>query len=90
MLMYDAIMAFYFTRPGQARKDRQGGTVFQQVMGPAAQNQPVLMGMMGPCGVRHKVSRFDYQAFRMQKTAYKGTDLILFSKPKFLSEIRKE
>ena len=46
MLVYDAVMGFYFRRPGQKPKDR-GGTVFRQTMGPAAANQPRLMGMMG-------------------------------------------
>ena len=46
MLMYDAVMGFYFWRPGQKPKERSG-TVFRQVMGPAAANQPPLMGMTG-------------------------------------------
>lgn len=46
MLVYDAVMGFYFWRPGQKPKDG-GGTVFQQVMGPAAANQPPVNGHDG-------------------------------------------
>ena len=31
-----------------------------------------------------------HHSSRMQKTAYRGTDLMSFSNPKFLSEIRME
>ena len=48
MLVYDAIMGFYFTRPGQKPSDRRGsGTVWQSVMGPEAMKQFPSFAMMG-------------------------------------------
>ena len=48
MLVYDAIMGFYFTRPGQKPKDRKGSSMFSQtVMGPTAMGVSPSFAMMG-------------------------------------------
>ena len=48
MLVYDAVMGFYFTRPGQKPKDRKGSSMFSQtVMGPAAMGASPSFAMMG-------------------------------------------
>jgi hypothetical protein len=58
MLMNDAVMGFYFTRPGQEPKGGQGsGRVFRQVMGPAAVNQSPVTGTMGPAADAPKFCR---------------------------------
>ena len=48
MLMHDAVMGFYFIRPGQKPSDKRVSSMFSQtVMGPAAMKQPASFAMMG-------------------------------------------
>ena len=48
MLMYDAVMGFYFIRPDQKPGDKRVSSMFSQtVMGPAAMKQPPSFAMMG-------------------------------------------
>ena len=48
MLMHDAVMGFYFIRPGQKPSDKRVSSMSSQtVMGPAAMKQPSSFAMMG-------------------------------------------